>query len=466
MGVKSGRLAAGARALAGKGVEEYAGLFGPWLDAEALFGSGHRKRLFSPPRVFWLFLSQTLSPDGTCREALQKFLAWLSFSEGREASPNTCAYCRARERLSADKLRQAQAELPGKIESSAPSPWRWHGHPVKVVDGSGLSMPDTAGNQKMYPQSKRTKKGCGFPEMRIVALFSLATGVLLQYAKGSRKVAERTLFRKLWNALEAGDVLLADRGFCSLADYHLLLQRGVNLVMRLHQRRTKGVRVVKKLGRGDMLVEWTKSKVRPRWLTPKRWAAIPGAVRVRHITFSVDIKGFRTTRITLATTLLDPGEFPASHFADLYRRRWAVELYFRDIKISLGMDILRCQTPEMIEKEIIMHVIAYNLIRATMLQAAAAQGRDIARISFKGTCQAIREWAPLLALAPARDRQRLVEAMLKAIARAPVPFRPDRTEPRAKKRRPKNYQLLNKPRRQFKECPHRNKYTKIQEALS
>jgi hypothetical protein len=463
---KSGGLSAGARACAGMDIGRLMGVFGPWVDADALLGSGRRERLYTPARVFWLFLSQVLSPDGACREAVQKFLAWLAFSEGREASPNTCAYCGARQRLPAGKLREARDGLAEKVESAAPSAWRWHGRPVKVVDGSGLSMPDTPENQKEYPQSKGRKKACGFPEMRIVALFSLATGVLLQYAKGSRKVAERTLFRRLWNALEAGDVLLADRGFCSLADYHLLLRRGVDLVMRLHQRRAAGVRMVGKLGRGDTLAEWTKSKIRPRWLTPKRWAAIPGAVRVRHITFSVDIKGFRTARITVATTLLDPREFPASHFADLYRRRWAVELYFRDIKTSLGMDILRCQTPEMIEKELIMHVIAYNLIRATMLQAAAAEGRDIARISFKGTCQTLREWAPVLALAPARDRQRLVQAMLKAIARDPLPFRPDRTEPRATKRRPKNYQLLNKPRRQFKECPHRNRYTKTQEALS
>jgi len=302
--------------------------------------------------------------------------------------------------------------------------------------------------------------------MRIVALFSLATGVLLQYATGSRKAAERPLFRLLWGALEAGDVLLADRGFCSLADFHLLLVRGIDCVMRLHQRRAAGVRVIKKLGRGDTLVEWAKSKVRPKWLTREQWAAIPDAFRVRHITFNVDVKGFRTTRITIATTLLDPKEFPARHFADLYRRRWAVELYLRDIKTALGMDILRCQTPEMVEKELIMHVIAYNLIRATMLKAAAAQGRDITRISFKGTCQAMRGWAPVLAAAPDRDTQRLVEAMLKAVARTPLPFRPNRTEPRAIKRRQKNYQLMNKPRRQFKECPHRNKYTNTQGRLS
>ena len=460
MRVKNGRLAAGARALARKSIAELVGLFEPWVDAEALFDRPARKRLYTAPRVFWLFLSQVLSADGACRETVQKFLAWLAHCENGEASPNTCAYCNARGRLPVGKLREARDGLAQKIESAAPSAWRWRGRAVKVVDGSGLSMPDTPENQKAYPQPKKRRKGCGFPEMRIVALFSLATGVLLQYAKGSRYVAERTLFRQLWSALDPGDVLLADRGFCSLAEFYLLRRRGVDAVMRLHQRRTVGVRTIRKLGPGDTLVEWIKSKVRPKWLTPAQWAAIPDLVQVRHITFNVEIKGFRTNTITVATTLTDHKQFPAQDFVNLYRRRWAVELYLRDIKISLGMDVLRCQTPEMIEKELIMHVIAYNLIRATMIEAANTQKRDLARISFKGTCQAIREWAPILAVASEHERQSIIRAMLRAIARVPLPYRPDRAEPRAIKRRHKNFQLLTKPRHEFKECPHRSRYVK------
>lgn len=359
-----------------------------------------------------------------------------------------------------DKLQEAQDALAGRAQALAPSKWRWHGRPVKVVDGSGLSMPDTPENQRDYPQSTKTKTGCGFPEMRITAIFCLATGVLLQCAKGSRHVAERTLFRNLWDGLEPGDVLLADRGFCGLADFHLLLRRGVDSVMRLHPARAAGVRVIRKLGPGDTLVHWIKSRTRPKWLTPEEWDAIPGEVRVRHINFRVGVNGFRSTNITVATTLVDHRSFPARDFAELYRRRWAVELYFRDIKTSLGMDILRCKTPEMVQKELAMHIIAYNLIRATMLQAAAAAGRDVACISFKGTCQAVREWAPVLAMVRGGHRQATLEAMLRAIARAPLPFRPNRSEPRARKRRPNSYQLLTKPRHEFKECPHRNHYKK------
>jgi len=441
-------------------LRELTRVFEPWLNTAARLGEPPRNRLFAPARVFWLFLSQVLSADGSCAEALKKFLAWLALTEGKEASPNTAAYCKARTKLSREAVERVRDDIVRAIHQSPLAKSRWHGRPVKVVDGSGLSMPDTAQNQQQYPQSKRRKPGCGFPEMRIVALFSLATGVLLHYAQASRYVSERALFRQLWTYFEPGDVALADRGFCGFAEFFLLLERGVDSVMRLHQRRSVGVRLVKRLGRGDLLVEWIKTKVRPKWLTAEQWAALPNTLRVRHITYSIDIPGFRTQRITIATTLTDARLFPAQAFAELFRRRWNVELYFRDIKISLCMDVLRCLTPEMVRKELAMHVIAYNLIRATMLQAAQAANKDVDRMSFKGTCQTLREWASLLALAPKRQLRAFHAALLHAIARAPVPPRPNRTEPRARKRRPKNYQLLNKPRHEFKEIPHRNRYAK------
>ena len=435
-------------------------VFEPWLDAGARLGEPQRERLFTPARVFGLFLAQMFSADGSCADAVRKFLAWLALTEGKEASPNTAAYCKARAKLPLESIERVGDDVVRTIQHAPLAQSRWHGRPVKVVDGSGLSMPDTAANQQQYPQSKRCKAGCGFPEMRIVALFSLATGVLLHYAHASRYVSERTLFRRLWTYFESGDVALADRGFCGFAEFYLLLQRGVDSVMRLHQRRSAGVRVIQQLGPGDLLVAWIKTKVRPQWLTAKEWAAMPNLLQVRHITYCIDIPGFRTQRITIATTLTDARLFPPQAFVALYRRRWNVELYFRDIKIALRMDKLRCLSPEMVRKELALHVIAYNLIRATLLQAAHAANKDVERMSFKGTCQTLRQWAPLLALAPKRQRSALHAALLHAIARAPVPARPNRTEPRARKRRPKNYQLLTKPRHEFKEIPHRNRYAK------
>ena len=442
------------------GMKDLLGAFEPWLGGAAGFGKAARERLFSPSRVFWMFLSQVLSPDGSCREALQKFLAWLALTEGKEVSSNTAAYCKARIRLPIKAIQEAQDRVARKIQQSPLAHSRWQGRRVKVVDGSGISMPDTPQNQAKYPQSTKRKPGCGFPEMRIVALFCLATGVLLHCAQGSRYISERALFRQLWTYFESGDVALADRGFCGFAEFFFLLQLGVDSVMRLHQRRSVGVRLVKQFGPGDALVLWTKMKPCPRGFTKEQWAAVPDTLLVRHITFTVDIQGFRSQRITVATTLTDPRKFPAAAFAELYRRRWNIELYLRDIKISLGMDILRCLTPEMVEKELAMHLIAYNLIRATMLQAAHATQRELDRISFKGTCQTLREWATVLAIARPRQRDALRAAMLSAIARAPIPARPNRTEPRARKRRPKNYQLLNKPRHEFNEIHHRNRYAK------
>jgi hypothetical protein len=434
-------------------------VFAPWLNLACL-GTTTRKRLFTWPRVFWLFLAQVLSDDGSCRAVLHKFLAWLAAQEGKQASSNTAAYCKARARLPMQKVEQVSNEVVRAIQDAYQAQGQWYGRQVKVVDGSGLSMPDTPENQHKFPQSKRTTAGCGFPEMRVVALFSLATGVLLHCRWASRYISERALFRQLWEKLIPGDVVLADRGFCGYMEYYQLLQRGVDSIMRLHQRRSVGVQVIKTLGRGDLLVHWIKNKPCPIGFSKEQWAAVPSVLQVRHITFTVDIPGFRSERITIATTLTDHKQFPASAFIELYRRRWYVELYFRDIKISMGMDVLRCLTPEMVEKEVMMHIIAYNLIRAIMIEAAQATQQHMERISFKGTCQALRAWAPILAKANDDDADTLYNTMLSAIGRAPLPHRPNRSEPRARKRRPKNYQLLNKPRRQFKEIPHRSKYVK------
>ena len=416
---------------------------------------------FPPGRTFWLFLWQVLSADRSCREVVQAFLACCAVTgEEKEPSPNTAAYCKARQRLASRPIRAAHEALCQHIETPARTQRRWCGRNVKVVDGSGLSMPDTAANQERYPQSKTQKPGCGFPELGMVALFSLTTGAMLDYAFGNRHTHERTLFRSLWDTLARGDIVLADRGFCGFAEFYYLLQRGIDSVMRLHQRRTKGVRILKRLGAGDTLVQWTKSKVQPKWLTKEQWEALPDTLIVRHITLTPTCPGFRTKKITVATTLLDPNDYPPAAIAELYRRRWLCELYLRDIKISLGMDILRCKTPDMVEKEVAMHVIAYNLIRLILLDAATQAGIAPERISFKGTVQTLRQWLPRLDTLEPLEYLSLYPRMLRAIARAPVPNRPGRVEPRARKRRPKNYQLLTQQRHQFKESPHRNRYRK------
>ena len=410
--------------------------------------------------MFWLFLAQVLSADRACLETLRSFLGRLAL-EGKSASPRTAGYCKARRRLRQEDLDLTLARLARKIRAVHGPAGLWFGRPVKVVDGSGLSMADTAPLQRAYPQPKGVKPGCGFPVMRVVALFCLGTGALLALAKGSLHVGERSLFRSLWPLLEAGDVVLADRGFCGYAEFYFLMGRGVDAVMRNHQRRTVGKTVLKRLGHGDRLILWHKSKPGPLWPDKATWAALPQTLTLREIQFQAAVRGFRAEAITVVTTLLDPDRFPADAFADLYRRRWQAELFLRDIKTTMGMDILRCKTPEMVHRELAIYLIAYNLVRLTMLEAARKHNAPVERLSFKGTLSTIRSWAPIFAAAGEPRRRALWSALLDSLAADPLPHRPNRVEPRARKRRPKNYQLLNKPRRLFKEIYHRNHYAKV-----
>ena len=431
-------------------------LFAPYVRWPERFGDSQRERLYTPARVFWIFLAQVLAADGACACAVQSFLAWLKSVTGQDASPRTGAYCSARKRLALGHIQALHGPLADTLDAASALFW---GRRVLVVDGSSLSMPDTKANQDAWPQPPGQKPGCGFPVMRIVGLFSLGTGIWRALTAGALTVAERTLFHALWEQLQPGDIALADTGFSSYADYVLLERRGVDCVMLNHQRRTKGLREIKRLGKGDRLVQWFKNNNRPNWISQEQWEAMPETFLAREITVHVDVPGFRTHTLIIATTLHDPNAYPAQEIADLYRRRWAIELYFRDIKISMGVDVLRCKTPDMINKELWMHVIAYNLVRALMLDAAHQHGAPLDRISFKGACDAIRNWAPVIAGAKKQYREPLIAAMLKSIARNRIPYRPNRSEPRAKKRRPKNYQRMTQPRNIFKEAPHRGRYS-------
>jgi hypothetical protein len=386
-------------------------------------------------------------------------MAWLWVAAGRIISPNASAYCQARKRLPASWLDSIRRQVADRIEGEVKQQHLWHGRNVIVIDGSGISMPDTAENQKAYPQSKRQKPGCGFPVARLVAAFSLVTGAMLEMAWGALGVGERTLLHRIWDRFRAGDVALADRGFCGYADFWVLMQRGIDCVMRKNASRSKGVLHFRRLGKQDRIVLWIKTKVWVKWMDKGAWAAMPETLAVREIAFAVDVPGFRTKTITVATTLLDEKAYPKEAFADLYRRRWLAELFLRDIKISMGMDVLRCRTPEMVDKEIRMHLIAYNLIRGLMFQAAITHGVPPFRISFKGTTSTLRQWMPFAALVVGEtEAKAMLCIIIQCSARDLVPDRPNRIEPRALKRRKKNYQLLNKHRSEFKEIAHRSRY--------
>lgn len=421
-------------------------------------GSG-RRRVFTPAQTFWLFLAQVISATRTCREALRKAQALFTAAGGRDLSPSTSAYCQARARLPLEYVEKALVGVTAWL-AEHDAPW-WCGRRVRVVDGSSLSMPDTPENQALYPQPSAQKPGCGFPIVRFVALFSLATGAWTALAKGALAQGERTLYRELWTHLRPGEVVLADRGFSSFAEFYLLLHRGVDCVTRLHGRRSAGVQMVERLGKGDRLVEWKKTGQQPKWMSKSEWQGLPERLRVRHVEVTVAFAGFRTQSLTVATTLLDPRVYPAEEIAQLYRRRWQIELFLRDIKTTMGMDVLRCKSPDLVHKELLMYQIAYNLVRALHHEALARHGGELSRLSLAGSLAAIRQWAPVLAAQRSRrKREALFRSFLHVLARDTVPLRPNRAEPRARKRRPKTYQLLCQPRQIFREIPHRNRYAK------
>lgn len=434
-------------------------LFRTHLPLELLEGVDARRRAWPALRTATAFLRQVLSPGQPCREAVRAGNAARAAARQALVSDSSSAYCQARRRLPEEVLASWWRHLAGRMAGTLPRRRLWKGLRVGVVDGTGLSMPDTPSNQKRYPQPSQQKPGCGFPVVKIVGVFSLLTGALHGFAKGTLAVHERILFHELWPAIAAGfDVLVGDRGFCSFGDMFLLRQAGVDTVFRLHQRRRVDWRSGRRLGRRDRLAAWDKPPSRPEWMTQAQYASLPAVWTVRLVELRIAVPGFRTRSVLVATTLLDSRAFSAADIAQLYAMRWSVELCLRHIKTTMRMDVLRCLSPEMIHREIHMHWIAYNLVRTLMGEAALPGRLPVARISYKGTLDTLRHWLPVLhGVAPQPRRfSRLRRQMLEAIAGDPVPERPHRSEPRAVKRRPKKFHLLNRPRHQMGNLPHRN----------
>ena len=436
-------------------------LFGPWLAPAALSqedeGLNSRERLFSVRLLFWAFLGQILNPGSSCREAVRQVLALFCLHGRHGLDEQTSAYCQARQRLPRERLWQILGQTAATARRRCPKP-RWVHGEVKVVDGSTLTMPDTAANQRRYPQQKGQQPGCGFPIMKFVGLFSLATGCLLTVVTANYYVAELRLFRNLWHYLKVGDLLLADRAFGDYGTFAALWERGVDCVIRLHQGRKADFRRGDWLGPYDRLVTWTKPLQRTTTIGKQLWADLPEQLTLRMMCVHVTARGFRSRKLVLMTTLLDPEKYSAEEVSRLYLQRWQVELFFRDIKTVLQMERLRCKSPAMVEKELLMHLIAYNLIRCVMLESARACQASLERISFKGTVDAVRHYCPAMAQArTAEKRRELVRELLRVLAADLVPERPGRREPRAVKRRPKNYILLNRPRHRFREILHRNR---------
>ncbi len=439
-------------------------LFAPLLPASLLSqadeGPNSRDRIYSVRRTLFGFLYQVLNPDCPCRQVVRQIQALFALHNAGSVDEGTSAYCQARDRLPLDifsRLRCAAAAHAQKVCQL------WRGLCVKVIDGTSTSAPDTPKNQHAYPQPGAQKPGCGFPVLKLVGVFSLATGALLDYVKGNKHQHELNLLQKLLDQFKAGDLVLGDRGFNSYTLLALLRMRGAHGLFRLHQRRPADLRKGKRLGKNDRLMVWSKPWLwqRPRYLSKAIWQRIAQQLSVRVVRFTLAVPGYRAQSVTLVTTLLDAHAYPAEELARLYVRRWRIELWFRDIKTSMGMEVLRCKSPKMLHKELEMFFIAYNLIRCLMAEAGAIYEVPMERLSFKGTVDSVRQFSVAIAQARSRKKQnQLIAQLLKIIAQDEVPDRPGRRDPRAVKRRPKPYQLLNRPRHLMSELEHRSKYRK------
>lgn len=411
-------------------------------------------RIYTPLITLRVFLWQVLNADHSCRAAVARLIAHRVSQGLKPCSAQTSAYCQARKRLPEEFFATTAREVAATLDKGVKPEWLWKGRRVLIYDGSTVSMPDTPENQQAYPQPPQQAPGIGFPIARVAAFFSLSCGAVLDLAicsNSGKGHSELGMLRKMWGLLQPGDILLADRYMCAWQEIHLLKQRGVDTVTRLHHCRKADFRRGKRLGQGDHLVEWPKPFIRS--MDREDWKALPSKLTVRETRVLVEQPGFRSKNLIVVSTLLDAKEYTQEDLAELYRARWNCELDLRSLKETIQMDILRCKTPELVRKEIWTHLLAYNLIRTVMAQAAHKHSIEPRSISFKGAVQTLEAFQPMIALLSHRGaafRQTLYDHLLDAIATHRVADRPDRYEPRQRKRRPKKFDRMIKPRSKLK----------------
>lgn len=424
-------------------------------------GPGSRERIFSVRLTLAGFIWQLLKPNTACREVVRAVQALFQAHGWGAVDEDSSAYVQARQRLSEDRLKRTLAVTAETADRRVGSQGFIQGRPVKVADGSTLQLADTAQNQKSYAQAPGQKPGCGFPLLKFLPIFSLSSGAISHVETADWKTHDVRLLKQAWDALKKRDILLVDRAFGDWVTLASLPLRGVDVVARLHGARQVDFRKpLKRLGHRDAWFEFRKGYQQSDILTPQEWSQLPDKITVRVLRFTALIRG-RKVRVTLVTTLLDPVLYPAEELVALYRRRWQMELTLRHLKTTMKMEQLRCQSPAMARKELLVYLLAYNLIRCLMAEAVAQAGVEMERVSFRGTVDAVRNYAAEMRAARSqRQRERLWEELVAVIAADLVPKRPGRTEPRAVKHRPKAYPLLNKPRRKFKEIPHRYRQRK------
>jgi hypothetical protein len=406
-------------------------------------GHSWRNRIYTPWITLHMFLAQILSCDQSCGDALDRFQKYRKDCELPPVVNDTASYCEARQRLPEEVIWKLARRSGQSIHDKADAKWMFQGRQVKLVDGSTLIMPDTEANQAEYPQSRSQKPGLGFPIARILLIISLAVGTVLEAAVGPYKGKESSelgLFRQISGQLQPGDIALGDRFFCNYWVIADSLRRDVDVVFRLHQARKTDFRRGRRLGPDDHIVTWTKSQ-RPEWMSHEEYAAMPKELTLREIRVRIKDKKKRTRELIIVTTLLDAKKYPASALGDLYRQRWHAELDIRSLKTTMRMEMLRTKTPEMVRKEIGMNLLAYNLIRGVMAEAARDYKLQPRELSFNGARQTVRAFEESHLYEPIEIATDF-PLLLNLISQKRVGDRLDRHEPRAVKRRPKPHHLL------------------------
>jgi hypothetical protein len=406
--------------------------------------------IYTPIVTLCLFLSQVIDPDHSCRASVARLIAWRVFRGLPPCDEDTGTYCDARKRLPTAVVRRLVHETARRGEAEAPDSWLWRGRRVYLVDGTTVSMPDTPANQAAFPQPRAQKRGLGFPIARLAVLIGLWTGLARELAMGpykGKETGETALFRKMLDALRVGDVVVGDRCFGSYFMLAELSRRGIDGAFRMHQKRKCDFRRGRILGQSDHVVEWTKP-ARPDWMSESEYSIYPDVICIRELKYNISVPGYRTNALTVTTTLLDVEAYPAAELATLYGGRWHIETDLRSIKCAMKMDVLRCKTPEMVEKEMWIHLLGYNLIHRAMLRSAAEAGLAPRDVSFTGALQTMTAFQDALRWTEKEERPRLWAALLAAIGGHHVGNRPGRVEPRAVKRRPKPHKILTVPRRE------------------
>ncbi len=420
-------------------------------------GVTFRDRVFSPVTTIWGFLSQVLSEDHSCRDTVSRIIANRAANGITVCSPNTASYCNARSRIPTSVLSILATRTAEELHTSVGDRWKWNGRSVFILDGSSVSMPDTPENRAMYPQPPQQAAGLGFPLARITVLLSLATGACHDLAiapYAGKGTGEKSLFRRMYGTLKAGDVVLADALF---DDYFIaceLCHQGIDLVVHAHFDRT-GSQLAESRPDGDILV-WQRPN-KPHGMTGEKYRSYPKQLLMRQVTVDARDKNNRVQQFKVVTTILTQS-IDGKQIGALYEHRWEGEVDIRSIKCTMQMDILRCKTPDMVHKEIWTHLLAYNLLRTVMAVAANENDIEPRKVSFKGAKQALTAFAPKIEAARPEDRGRLIDAMLTTIAYHRVGDRPGRWEPRARKRRPKPAARLTQPRHIAKLPHNRSKW--------